>query len=131
MPAVGAAGRLGEGERGQVILRAERTEKSLLLLGGAAEEDRLEREAVRDDRGRHPAARVGELFDDKTLLERSQATAAELGGNVEIHQTQVERLPVDFLGEAGGPVALGRMRRHLGSSELAGQVPKALLFGGK
>ena len=56
---------------------------------------------------------------------------AVLGRDVEIHQAEVERLPVDLLGEPRGPVALGRVRGHLASGELPREVPQALLFGGK
>ena len=113
---------LGERERGEVVFGAERLEEPLLLFGRSIEQDGLEGETIRDDGGRHPAAGVGQLLDDEALFERGQPTAPVVGGNVEVHEAEVERLPIDLLGEAGSPVALGRVRSHLGAGELPGEV---------
>ena len=130
-PGVAPPAGFGQAERSEVVVRTERREHALLLLRGAAEQDRLEREAVRDDRRRHAGARAGELLDDQALLGQGEATAAELGRDIEVHQPELPGLLVDLNGEAAGPIALGGMRGHLGPGELPREVLQAPLVLGE
>src|SRR5437899_223060 len=124
----GARPRLRETERAENRLFEQRRQPRALLLVRAEADDRACAEAVRRDRGTDARATPVELFADEHAVERGEARASVLLGNVEVHEAELVRLLDHFGGMPHGLVALVLERADLLRREVARNPPPCLLL---
>src|SRR5207247_2056204 len=96
---IGAGAGLRDAEGRERRLGQELAEVALLLRLRAGFEQRHGGEPVRADGVRDARAPVVELFEDEAGVEDAQSRAAELGRDLEVHETELPRLAGDVRGE--------------------------------
>ena len=99
-----------------------------LLLVGAGDDHRAGAEAVGGDRGADAGAAPVELLADEHAVEAAEPGAAELLGDVEVHQPELVRLRDHVDRVLHLLVVLGLLRPDLLRGELARQLAQRLLL---
>ena len=128
---VGARGRLGQPEAGQLLAARLRREPALLLLLGpvAEERERVEPDVDGDQRAERGLAAL-DLLADERLGDEVEAGAAVLLGNDDSEQPQLGHALDHADVEVVVDVVLDRVRQHALVHEVANRVlDEALLVG--